>query len=477
MGVQYRLTTTIIEDLTMELRPEQMAGPEQSEIRATRLPAEWERQSGVQLTWPHGGTDWKPILGEVTECYVRMALEIATRERLVVVTPEPDAVNRLLRERLPSRLLPNITLCEAPTNDTWARDHGFITLQTSMGCLLLDFQFNGWGQKFPADLDNQICRRMMEQGVLDGQYEDHLDFVLEGGSIESDGKGTLLTTSRCLLARNGNVSGGKQTPPLPLPLEGRGVVSGGKSEIEERLKRYLHAERVLWLDYGYLAGDDTDSHIDTLARFCPNDTIAYVQCTNKEDEHYEELKRMEAQLREFRTLDGRPYRLLPLPMAKTQYEKMREGENEKMREGENEKMREGENEKMREGENEKMREGENEKMREGENEKMRKGENEKMREGENERMREGENERMREGENEKMRGERLPATYANFLCVNGAVLMPTYGDAERDERARRQLQSAFPKHEVVPIDCRVLIEQHGSLHCCTMQFPQGVIRG
>ncbi len=373
MGIQYRLTTTIIEDLTMEFRPEQMAGPEQNEIRATHLPAEWARQSGVQLTWPHRGTDWAPILKEVTECYIRMALEISLRERLIIVTPEPKAVEQLLQERLPRRVLGNITLCEAPTNDTWARDHGFITLLTNMGSLLLDFQFNGWGKKFPADLDNQICRRMMGQGVLNGQYEDHLDFVLEGGSIECDGRGTVLTTSQCLLAPNRN-------QPL------------SKDEIEEHLKRYLRVERILWLDYGYLAGDDTDSHIDTLARLCPNDTIAYVQCTEKEDEHYEELKRMEEQLQSFQTLDGRPYRLIPLPMAKAQYDE---------------------------------------------------------------------------------EGQRLPATYANFLIINGAVLMPTYEDPERDELARRQLQQAFPRHEIVPIDCRILIEQHGSLHCCTMQFPQG----
>jgi len=375
MGIQYKLTTTIIEDLTMEFRPEQMAGPEQNEIRATHLPAEWARQSGVQLTWPHRGTDWAPVLKEVTECYVRMALEIAERERLVIVTPEPAEVERLLHERLPARTVKNISLCEVPTNDTWARDHGFITLQTSMGCLLLDFQFNGWGRKFPAELDNRICRRMMEQGAVQGQYEDHLDFVLEGGSIESDGRGTILTTSQCLLAPNRN-------QPLTKP------------EIEERLKRYLRAERILWLDYGYLAGDDTDSHIDTLARLCPNDTIAYVQCRDKDDEHYEELSRMEEQLKSFRTLDGRPYRLIPLPMAKAAYDE---------------------------------------------------------------------------------EGQRLPATYANFLIVNGAVLMPTYRDAERDELAHRQLQQAFPRHEIVGIDCRVLIEQHGSLHCCTMQFPSGVI--
>ena len=382
MALQYRLTTTTIEDLTLELRPEQMAEQAETEIRSTYLPAEWERQSGVQLTWPHKGTDWAPILKEVTECYIRMALEIALRERLIIVTPEPEVVDKLLHERLPKRALKNITLHQMPTDDTWARDHGFITLVTNMGCQLLDFQFNGWGKKFPADEDNRINRRLMETGVLNGQYEDHLDFVLEGGSIESDGKGTILTTSQCLLAPNRNINSGEWR-----------VESGERNGLEDSLKRYLRAERVLWLDYGHLAGDDTDGHIDTLARFCPGDTIAYVQCTDESDEHYEELKKMEEQLQGFRTIDGRPYRLIPLPMA-----------------------------------------------------------------------------------NGEARNEKLPATYANFLIINGAVLMPTYGDEERDERARRQLQQAFPKHEIVGIDSRALIQQHGSIHCSAMQFPQGVIK-
>lgn len=376
MALQYQLTTPTIEDMTLDLRPEQMAGPEKSEIRATHLPAEWARQSGVQLTWPHKETDWADRLHEVEECYIRMALEISLRERLIIITPEPSRVERLLQERLPRRAIQHITLHEIPTNDTWARDHGFITLKTSTGNLLLDFQFNGWGKKFPADLDNRICRRMMEQGILRGQYEEHLDFVLEGGSIESDGRGTILTTSQCLLAPNRN-------QPL------------SQAEIENRLKHYLHAERVLWLDHGFLAGDDTDSHIDTLARLCPNDTIAYVQCPDTQDEHYEELRLMEQQLQGFRTSEGKPYRLIPLPMAHAQYDES---------------------------------------------------------------------------------GMRLPATYANFLIINGAVLVPTYGNPELDERACRQIQQAFPRHEIVPIDCRVLIEQHGSLHCCTMQFPTGVLR-
>ncbi len=339
------------------------------------LPAEWAPQSAVQLTWPHADTDWADILSEAEACYIRMAREIALREPLLIVTPEPQHVQNLLQSALPAEAMKSVTLTECPTDDTWARDHGFITLKDSDGSLrLLDFRFNGWGQKFAAGRDNQICRRMTEQAEqigLRGEYECHLDFVLEGGSIESDGEGTILTTTECLMAPNRN-------EPLT------------RAEIEAELKRRLHAERILWLDHGYLAGDDTDSHIDTLARLCPDNTIAYVQCTDTTDEHYTELHLMEEQLRTFRTADGRPYRLVPLPMAAAEYDSD---------------------------------------------------------------------------------GQRLPATYANFLIMNGAVLMPTYGHAELDTPAAEQLQKAFPRHEIVPVNCRILIEQHGSLHCCTMQFP------
>lgn len=362
--------------MAREIHFDELTGPEFQAERSTFFPSEWHPQSGVQLTWPHAGTDWAYILDEVTECYVRMAMEIAVRERLIIVAQEAEQVEQLLSQRLPQRALRNISIHCIPTNDTWARDHGFLTLLTPQGPRLLDFQFNGWGKKFRADLDNQICRRMMEQHILNGTREDHLDFVFEGGSIESDGCGTLLTTSECLLAPNRN-------QPL------------SQTDIEQRLLSALHAERVLWLDHGYLAGDDTDSHVDTLARPCPSDTIAYVQCLDTEDEHYAALHAMEQQLKEFRTLSDEPYRLIPLPMAAAEYDED---------------------------------------------------------------------------------GQRLPATYANFLVVNGAVLMPTYRHPELDELAKKQLQKAFPKHEIVGIDCRVLIEQHGSLHCCTMQFPLGVVK-
>lgn len=375
MALTFHRTTQSIDDLTMPLNLDTSHGPEQNEVRCTHLPAEWFPQSGVQLTWPHAQTDWAPILQEVEECYLRIAMEIALREHLIIVTPHPEEVGTLLQQKLPKRAIDNITILRIDTNDTWARDHGFITLIGDTQPTLLDFQFNGWGDKFEAGLDNQICRHMSEMNVLNGAYQSHLDFVLEGGSIESDGRGTILTTSQCLLAPHRN-------QPLTQP------------EIEERLLSSLHAQRILWLDHGYLAGDDTDSHIDTLARFCASDTIAYVQCLDPNDEHYEELQLMEKQLKTFQMLDGTPYHLVPLPMAPIRYDED---------------------------------------------------------------------------------GMRLPSTYANFLIINEAVLMPTYGDRDLDDTAHRQLAKAFPKHDIVDIDCQVLIKQHGSLHCCTMQFPVGVV--
>ena len=393
MPIHFTPNTTTITDLTLHLQLAKQAGPEQMEQRTTFFPAEWHPQSGVQLTWPHADTDWAPLLSEVTDCYVQMAFEIASRELLLIGSPEPEAVRKLLQERLPSRVLPNIRYFECPTNDTWARDHGFLSLVTEQGPRLLDFCFNGWGEKFPADLDNAINARLAQSSIFNPQsvVESHLDFVLEGGSIESDGAGTILTTTSCLLAPHRN-------EPLT------------RLEIEERLLRWFHADRVIWLEHGHLEGDDTDGHIDTLARFCPDGTIAYVQCTDPSHPDYPELHAMEEELKTLATLPpigvfsaGQQesealetvFTLLPLPMP----DPILDPDD----------------------------------------------------------------------------GHQLPATYANFLIINGAVLMPVYGQPENDERARKQLQKAFPKHEIIPIDSRVLIRQHGSLHCCTMQFPLGAM--
>lgn len=338
-----------------------------------RLPAEWYPQSGIQLTWPHAETDWREMLDEVETCFTDIAREISKREPLLIVAPDTEKVRRRIEGETTTA---NIGYHTCPTNDTWARDHGGITLVQEHGnARILDFAFNGWGLKFAANFDNLITRSLYQNGRLDGEYVNRLNFVLEGGSIESDGKGTLLTTSECLLSPNRNGE-------------------WNRLQIEQYLKENFSVEQVLWLDHGFLAGDDTDSHIDTLARLCPNDTIVYVRCDDKNDMHYRALAQMEEQLRSFRTLDGKPFRLLALPMAAPIF----------------------------------------------------------------------------------LDGERLPATYANFLILNEAILYPTYAQPDNDAVVAHILQEAFPGYEIVGIDCRALIKQHGSLHCVTMQYPQGVLK-
>ena len=348
-----------------------------------RLPAEWEPQEFVLLTWPHAGTDWAPYLDDITRTMTMMAREIARREEVVIVAPQQELVPEELRQ------LERVQVVEMPTNDTWARDHGPIVLLPEQrgegrGSLWLDFRFNGWGEKFEAVLDNMIPRKLWLHRNGDGAlgFEDHEDFVLEGGSIDTDGCGTLFTTSQCLLAPHRN-------QPLT------------QQEIEEELKRRLRVSRVVWLDYGNLVGDDTDGHIDTIVRCAPDNTLVYVGCDDRNDEQYEDFRLLEEQLKTLRTADGKPYRLLRLPMPEATYEKPTPDPSLKGR--------------------------------------------------------------------EKECGERLPATYANFLVINGAVLVPTYGQPEKDDEALRIVGQAFPDREIVPIDARTIIRQHGSVHCMTMQ--------
>jgi agmatine deiminase len=312
-----------------------------------RLPAEWEPQDAVLLTWPHEKTDWADCLADAQKTF--REIEAAIRRFEDVVLVRPDAFN-------------------LPSNDTWSRDFGPITIEENGLPVLLDFTFNGWGGKFAAALDNAITQKLYANEALGTNGLRTVDLVLEGGSIESDGEGTLLTTSACLLNPNRN-------PNL------------SKEQIEDRLKAELGVSTILWLENGYLAGDDTDSHIDTLARLCPDKTIVYVACNDPADEHYAPLKAMEAELKQF---EG--YRLLPLPWPEPKFDD----------------------------------------------------------------------------------GHRLPATYANYLVINGAVLVPTYADPA-DSLALETIGKAFPGREIIGIDCRTLIRQGGSLHCVTMQIPKGVL--
>lgn len=337
-------------------------------IKKIIFPAEWYPQSAVQLTWPHVDSDWGYLIDEVEKCFAAIAIEVAKRQPLIIAGTNIRHIQSLL----PENLWNNITLFEMETNDTWARDHSGITVFEHDQPVLYDFCFNGWGMKFAANHDNQITRKLVRQNAFDEvKYQNMNFFVLEGGSLESDGAGTILTTEACLLSSNRNDS-------------------LTKSEIEGCLKQFFGAERILWLKNGYLAGDDTDSHIDTLARFCSPDTIAYVKCSDETDEHFGALKNMEVELKAFTQIDGKPYRLVVLPMPPAILD--------------------------------------------------------------------------------PDDGHRLPATYANFLIINGAVLFPIY-NCETDSLAIEAIKTAFPDREIVPIDCSVLIRQHGSLHCVCMQYP------
>ncbi|HIO95514.1 MAG TPA: agmatine deiminase family protein [Campylobacterales bacterium] len=326
------------------------------------LPPEWANQRAILMAFPHKNSDWADNLNSALTPFIRIAQAIAYSQPVYIVCDNRDDISGLFCSTR------NMSFIEIPTNDTWIRDYGYISIIEDGETKLLDFTFDGWGKKFEATLDNRLNYTLHKKGYMGTTPLKSIKFVLEGGSIESDGEGTILTTNSCLC--NPNRNGGLS-----------------KKQIEEKLNEYLGTKRVLWLDYGYLAGDDTDSHIDTLARFISVDTIVYVQCLNVNDEHHSELQKMEKQLKSFKTLSGVSYNLIPLPMASKKL---------------------------------------------------------------------------------NAEGHRLPATYANFLITNKALIYPTYSVIE-DKMVHEIFKKLFPKREIIPIECSRLIQEGGSLHCSTMQ--------
>jgi agmatine deiminase len=327
------------------------------------VPAEWQKQRAVLMAFPHKNSDWADDLKGALTPFIRIAQAIAYAQPVYIVCDNKESISSMFCSTR------NMSFIEIPTNDTWTRDYGYISVEEEGELKLLDFIFDGWGGKFDASLDNEVNKILHQKGYLGTTALETIDFVLEGGSIESDGEGTILTTTECLC--NPNRNGGLT-----------------KDEVEAKLNEHLGAKRVLWLDYGYLAGDDTDSHIDTLARLVSVDTIMYVQCLDEADEHYGELHKMEEQLKNFRTNEGKPYTLVALPMASAKFDK---------------------------------------------------------------------------------EGNRLPATYANFLITNGALIYPTYSVPE-DKVVHEIFKAFFESREIIPVECSKLIEQGGSLHCSTMQI-------
>jgi len=339
-----------------------------------RLPAEWEPQAGVLLTWPHADSAWRDRLSVVEPVFVRIATEVARREALLVNCFDTQTASRI-RTQLCQQGIPgqNLNTVIVPSDDCWARDHGPLTRLRNGRPELLDFTFNGWGDKHPARRDNAITRHLGEAGVFGQTPMFRPSMVLEGGSIDSDGAGSLLTTRRCLLHPRRN-------PGLDV------------HTIEQSLGNLFGTKRLLWLENAQLEGDDTDGHVDMLARFVGPTHIAYQHCNEPAYPAAAAMAAMQVELQSLRTLAGEPYQLTALPWPSAKY---------------------------------------------------------------------------------NAADQRLPASYANFLLINGAVLVPAYDDA-LDDVAAMQLQQCFPDRDVVQIPCLPLIQQFGSLHCVTMQFPPGV---
>ena len=260
-----------------------------------RLPAEWEPQSGLMLTWPHDKTDWANLLDEVEPVFTEITRHVSQSQAVLIVCRDNEHkkhISGLLEKTNSSHY--NCHYFLAASNDSWARDHGPITILNDGEPELLDFTFNGWGNKYPANLDNLITSELYREHAFNEIPLKKLGFVMEGGSIETDGKGTLLTTSSCLLSPQRN-------PGL------------SRSEIEKKLQEYLHVQRIFWLNHGHLRGDDTDGHIDTLARFIDAETILYIASNDPLDPNYESLSLMEKELKSLKKINGMPYNLVPLP--------------------------------------------------------------------------------------------------------------------------------------------------------------------
>ena len=343
---------------------------------SARFPAEWEPQSAILIAWPHAGTDWADRLAEVEETYIALVQAI-TRFQQAWICVADDDLQTYAEARLRSARvdMDRVRFVPFDYDDTWLRDSGPIVLREGGGFRVLDFRFTAWGGKFEAGRDDRLVESLAAQGLFGDANHQRIDFALEGGGIETDGAGTLLTTWQCLHERHPDAS---------------------REALDARLRASLAQDRVLWLEHGHLEGDDTDAHIDTLARFAPGDAIVFQACDDPGDSHYPALQAMAAEIAALRTADGRPYRLFPLPWAAPVIDE----------------------------------------------------------------------------------GRRLAASYANFLIVNGAVLMPAYGitpgEKLADERAAAVLADAFPGREIVQVPCRPLIWQNGSLHCITMQLPEGM---
>jgi len=334
-----------------------------------RMPAEWEPQAAVWLSWPHNHETWPGQFRPIPYVFAEIVEQISRFEAVRIncaVKLQPRA-KRLCAAA--GADMAQVTFYNHPTNDAWCRDHGpiFVKQVKTGEVAVTDWVYNSWGGKYPPyDLDNEIPPSIARKLKL-RRFENNM--VLEGGSIDVNGRGLLLTSEQCLLNPNRN-------PDL------------SRAQIEQNLKDYLGVKQVLWVGEG-IVGDDTDGHIDDMTRFFKPDGFVICVEANKRDPNRKLLSANLERLRGFRTPAGRKFDIVELPMP----------------------------------------------------------------------------------EPFGFRGRRVPASYANFLIVNGAVLVPQFRQKERDARARVILGDCFPGREVVPIDCYHLIWGLGTLHCISQQQP------
>ena len=318
-----------------------------------RVPAEWEKQKSIMVVFPTTQKDWQHSIEEIQKSYVNFIKTITRFQMCIVICSNKKILNKYFDS------FENIEIHEIKTDDTWIRDFGAIDVFIDGKLKSYNFNFNAWGSKFKATMDNSFNKTFFKKELLD------IDFVLEGGSIDNNGNGVMLSTAKCLFNKNRNPAYKEE-------------------DIEKKIKKLFGLTELIVLKNGALIGDDTDSHIDTLARFINKETIAYVKCYDKHDIHFAELNKMEKEL------EKTNFRLIPLPLPSSK----------------------------------------------------------------------------------TFKKHRLPATYLNFVFINGALIVPTYND-KNDKKVIKILKKEITNREIIEIDASIFIREHGSLHCsCISQMLQ-----
>jgi agmatine deiminase len=261
-----------------------------------RFPAEFEPHAATWLSWPHKEASWPGKINSIYEPYSRFVKAVSDHE-FVHINVTDKQMEAFASEKLEAASvdLTRIRFFHHPTNDAWCRDHGPAFLVNSGAVqpkIIVDWNYNAWGNKYPPfDLDDQIPTRIADAYQIPVLYP---EIIMEGGSVEFNGRGTLITSESCLLNKNRN-------PGL------------SQSDIEEHLYAYYGVEQVLWVKEG-IVGDDTDGHIDDTVRFVNHDTVLTAVEEKKSDSNYAPLQQILNDLKSFRLMNGNKLNIIELPM-------------------------------------------------------------------------------------------------------------------------------------------------------------------